>query len=347
MDKKIGRHILSHSKDKRIREVLELDPSTQANTRDKLLDKLRYLGDFYYNMKILNSGHGELIVYRRPQPGVHHSFEEYMPCKYCLTFLHRKDQWRHAKKCLYQNIEGNAYFTTSESESKMLLYPVKSSNMNMVHFKEFVLKHMKKDEITDIVRNDNLILLLGESLLDGKGSKKKDYISSQLRTVARLLQCLNEDSTGEKPYRTLTDWLSEPINFDDIIECTRQLGGYKRTNVDGESIPSFDKPSLPLKIGYALNNVLLTLKGWALRKKNADLVSSADHMMSLYQSEWGNKISSASLRTLGDIKFQKQELLPLTSDLVKLKEYCEQEISTLTTELRDHVWRIGGNWGKF
>ena len=66
-------------------------------------------------------------------------------------------------------------------------------------------------------------------------------------------------------------------------------------------------------------------------------------MQKLYQHEWPVLISSASLRALGDNAFCKKEIMPLTSDLIKVKDYCVSKIKELSSILKEkvslEVWR--------
>lgn len=115
------------------------------------------------------------------------------------------------------------------------------------------------------------------------------------------------------------------------------------TSADGEFMPSFERPSVPLKIGYALENIISVLKGIGLRQKKQDLITNADYLLSLYKSEWRVRISSASIHALGDNNFNRQDVLPVTSDLLKLKNFCQSELIVLVEKLKSKpslsTWR--------
>ena len=102
-------------------------------------------------------------------------------------------------------------------------------------------------------------------------------------------------------------------------------------------------PSLPLKIGYALDSVASLVHGYGLRQNDDCIVKDATGFQQLYQHEWSVRISSASLRTLADNKFNRLDILPVTSDLMKLISFCEDAISTLSQQLKKksttEVWR--------
>ena len=62
----------------------------------------------------------------------------------------------------------------------------------------------------------------------------------------------------------------------------------------------------------------------------------------LYQTEWSVHVSSASMRTLADNKFNKNKIMPLTSDLLTIKSFCTEQIKELTKALKFptvEIWR--------
>ena len=47
------------------------------------------------------------------------------------------------------------------------------------------------------------------------------------------------------------------------------LGGYSMVDAEGDTVASFNKPSLPLKMGYTLDKCVQLVKGIAIKTKNA------------------------------------------------------------------------------
>ena len=327
---KIARHLLSkHKEEDIVKAVIKLNVRSQVKERSFLLDKLRFKGDFYHNVKIVKTG-GEFIVFRRPT-GLNLSYKDFKPCGHCLAFFHQQELWRHTRKCPYKN--GNDESSTSIlRQSEILLYPNEAVEGSSLELQEFVFRIMKMDNITKVVKSDQLISTYGSFLMCGKGEKKATYISQDMRIMARLLIKLREKYPENANY-PLMQFL-DPKYFDAIVSCTKDLAGYTLKNCDGEGMPGFKKPSLPLKLGYALDNILVLMKGIGLRRKDQNLIVNADSLVSLYKSEWSVRISSASLRTLADNKFNKQELLPVTDDLLKVKQFCEDSIQHLVDKLK-------------
>ena len=148
-----------------------------------------------------------------------------------------------------------------------------------------------------------------------------------MRLMARLLIALRTHCN--MPDAPLLNFL-KPGNFDKIIHCTKEMAGYSKQNHDGEFLPSFKVPSLPLKIGFALSSVFVLLKGIGLREKNNSMIEDATNLSQLYSGEWSTHVSSASLRTIADNNFNKKEYLPVTNDLLKIKQHCVEKMASLS-----------------
>ena len=198
-----------------------------------------------------------------------------------------------------------------------------------IELEEFVLSGMNKDDISDIVKKDKIIRIYGSFLLSGKGVKRPSDISQSMRVMARLLIRLRITTNSNK---SLVEFL-KACHFDDILKCTREMAGYSAKNSDGELLPTFAIPSLPLKIGYGLDNLLMILHGIGIREDNQDYINISRDVQTLYKQEWPVLISSASHRSLADNKFNKCEVMPVTSDLSKVKEYCLAKLSELKEKL--------------
>ena len=79
-------------------------------------------------------------------------------------------------------------------------------------------------------------------------------------------------------------------------------------------------PSLALKLGHALRKCCISLVNKALREKYAALEGDAESFMCMLDSmKWKTKVSSIALKTITCEKMNKPHLIPLTTDLVKIK----------------------------
>ncbi|XP_057310698.1 uncharacterized protein LOC130648660 [Hydractinia symbiolongicarpus] len=336
MQPKLSRHLLTHIVEEEVKKVKDL--ALKSKERKHLLKALRLKGDFYHNIKVLKTG-GEMIVARRPPKGVKSQPSEYLPCKYCYAFLHQAQLSRHCRNCSFKDMKSCEQENIIK-QSELLIYPNRAIPGASLDLEEFVIRKMKKDELTELVKKDFIIVTYGSFLISGKGRRATGEVSQRMRILARLLQKLQE--LRQNVDGGLIAFI-KPQYFDDVCECTKLLAGYKSQNADGEMAPCFETPSLPLKLGYTLDSVCNLLHGYGLRTNDDVLIKNAINFLKLYQTEWPVRISSASLWTLAENKFNKTDVLPLTSDLLKLKVFCEKEIVRLCADLKKNVtvdvWR--------
>ena len=69
-----------------------------------------------------------------------------------------------------------------------------------------------------------------------------------MRILGRLLLQIRSQ-TGQNDG---LKYFMKPQHFDQFIVAAKHLGGFHISNDVGENVASFDTPSLPLKIGYAI-----------------------------------------------------------------------------------------------
>ena len=246
--------------------------------------------------------------------------------------------WRHVRSCKFVG-DKSEKMESSLKKSNILLYSNQYSKGASEELTETILERMNKDSIYHVVRKDELITSYGSFLMSSKGSSKGNQISQRLRLLGRLLQILNANAES-KP---LLDYIS-PNYFDKICEAVKKLGDFSMQSKEGNTLPTFEKPSVPLKLGYCIDQCCELVKGVAIRSSNEALLTSAERFSKLYKLEWSKKISGISLRCLDDNKFEKVQLLPLTEDLLKVRTYLKEEIPRATATLKKFPTNDNWRW---
>src|SRR6218665_33804 len=144
-----------------------------------------------------------------------------------------------------------------------------------------------------------------------------------MRQLSRLLKEVSKDSS--LPALTTLDSLLTGSNFDRVVAATERLPGrYKDTETRR---PMCRKPSVGLKLGHLLRRCAELKKGDAIRTEDEVMGKKAYTFISLHGSEWNSKIASASSTSLKNSQYNNPDILPLTKDLVKLREYHLQRLS--------------------
>ena len=129
------------------------------------------------------------------------------------------------------------------------------------------------------------------------------------------------------------------MNYDLCRDSTFALCGLKIT-VDGRR--EFSLPSLALRLGHLLKKVGVIKQGICLRRDDSDGVKQAETFLTLMKNEWTDSISSNALNTLKRRKDNSPENLPLTEDLLCLKNFLTDSLQKLATVLKAEC--IYSNW---
>lgn len=81
----------------------------------------------------------------------------------------------------------------------------------------------------------------------------------------------------------------------------------------------------------------------ASREKNKDILEDIGHFEKLMEAEWNYRVSHHSLSTLDARKFNQPDLLPVTDNLQKLREFIIDNFNSLVHELERNTslqpWR--------
>jgi len=310
-------------------DVKVLIGNDSPQVKDRKFLELRGKGDFYHNMAVLKTG-GELVLWRRPNADDVVTVEDYIPCKFCLSFIMRHDMWKHVKTCPLKTQEAPEQDLIAQAN--LILYSNKYCTGATRELKELILSGMLKDQVTEVVIKDQLICTYGSFLLQSSGIKRSNEISQRMRILARLVLRLRAE-LAEKSNSFLIDFI-DVAYFDKFVTCTQDLGGFSLENNEGETLSSFKTPSLPLKIGYSLQKCLTLLKGLAIKQKDLQLKTKAYDFSEVFDIEWKARIATVCHRTLDDNKFNKVVLLPITEDLLKVRSFLKEEIPIITNRLR-------------
>ena len=123
--------------------------------------------------------------------------------------------------------------TQSQQEADIILHGQKDPDF--LELEELVIQKMRKDKITTVAASDEIIKKYGNFLMSGKGSKKANSISSNMRLMARLLITLRKNDNNSN--KALKQFM-KPVNFDLIFKCTKEMAGYTQKNADGEFLPT-------------------------------------------------------------------------------------------------------------
>lgn len=319
---RIVEHLVGqHSKEQQVSEAL-----MQTGIRRKIsFESIKNLGNFKHNSEVLVAGEGELIVVRRPK-SANVKYDDYVPCIYCYGFYKANELWRHCKYCNHQDKDKNECETLVVTKARMMLAGSVNKDADLDLLENNVLSTMRHDEVYSMICQDDMIKRFGKILLHKLGTRRKNCIAQRMRQLARLRTELDKIS-GKKI--ELSDYIG-PKGFDSLITAVELIAGHHENR---EDVASFNVPSYALRIGHHILKCAEIKRGMCIRQQNDDKLKDATSFISLFSSEWTDRISSVALTTLKTNKFNKNECLPLTEDLVLLKKFLVDNILRLNSEI--------------
>ncbi|KAK3610496.1 hypothetical protein CHS0354_016685 [Potamilus streckersoni] len=201
---------------------------------------------------------------------------------------------------------------------------------------EPILDSMHKDEVYGFLKTDKLILSFGNILFQKLGIRRKHNIFQRMRQLARIKICM-------EPKNDQLANITCGKQFDNVVEATNKLCQKTQNN---EKVFVFEKPGLALRTGHNLMKCAQIKHGNALRNDDNSAYKEASRVLELKDAEWADKISSIALATLKTNKFNRNDLLPLTSDLIKLKIYLDNQMKLQDRSKPIQLIPSGGNWPK-
>jgi len=299
-----------HPKEPHVEKILAL-PKDDIH-RNKEITRLRLSGDYYHNLNVLQTKSGNLVVVRRPKDVVV-DYSDFLPCTGCRGFFLRKELWRHCRSCEF--VESGQEIKC-QKDGQLLITPVLYSAASVSPALSEVLGAMKRDEVSLVVKNDPLILSFGNLLAHGQASSNTSERMRQLAKLVLQLRKATESSDGD-----LASFL-KPENFDSVVKAVLVESKYEESTATATA--RLKTPSLALKIGHSVRKCCNLLVNKALREKDKVLEHDAMSFLRVFDSEWQYKVSRLALKTLKDDQRNKPDLIPITSDLVKLKTYLQQ-----------------------
>lgn len=309
----------------------------KGEDRCKAFELIKNKGSFAHNTKVLR-GEAEYFVTARRQ-GDTIDADGFLPCVYCYGFYRIPEMWRHVKSyCKFKPKEPESGQTKNISltaqarimlSSAVLTESAIDSDLKLV---QEALLQMHQDKIKKAIEHDQLIIRTGAVLLNKLGPRRKNDVIQRLRQLGRLkIQC------GVTEIKDLIKGKS----FDRVLTGVRELC---ELHVNEEGISVFKIPSLALQLGHHLKKVAGTLCGEAVRDDNRNELENAENFMKLMSWEWADKIGSIALATLQTNKHNKPQLLPLTEDLLLLKDFLVKGVTENMGMLKKHpedrdTWR--------
>lgn len=329
-----ARHVQrNHKEVPKVQKILSL--SKGSIERKQLWDCLRKEGNFY-----LFKEDKKVIAVRRPaQKEIENSktFDDFAVCEFCRGVYKKKTLYRHVNICPGRIVEkqkkGRCYALT-QSQTFLAAARCQNEFLTKSRLKKEVFCIMRADNVSAVAKNDSLICLFGERhLKKHKRAQIATVTSNKMREVARLLIALRTIT----PIKQMIDAI-KPEYYNNLVTATKVISGYNPTD------KTFKASSLALHMGTTLKGLCDTVESCVLQKsslfsfENPDLVlNNIKRLHTLIANEWTNDIASIALKDMTEKHWEKPQIIPVTSDIIKFNNFVKNEVKTAAARLNDMI----------
>nr|CAI5844350.1 unnamed protein product [Callosobruchus analis]CAI5867305.1 unnamed protein product [Callosobruchus analis] len=251
---------------------------------------------------------------------------EFLPCPHCLGFYKRKSLYRHSRNCTSRTglVTPKKQNIQSQGQTALLMGLFKYDEL----LKEELFPRMRADDITLTAKKDILICNYAYSYMKGRRSKGNlDLVRQNVRRLARLVLHAKDVSPD------INDLLSllSPMHFSIIVDGVNKIGGYNKHD------DVYESPTVAINFGTLIKKCCDLAYIILLQKSETETQRKGlKTLKMLVESQWANEVSAQACANLNSKKWNKEQLLPLTSDLKKLKVYLEETAEKMFLDLNEN-----------
>lgn len=181
---KMARH-LEHIHEDKCDVAKALSFPKGSRQRKQQLDDIRNRGNYAHNAAAMESGRGELVPFRRPPS--EKEGNDFMHCAYCQALFTRKVLWRHLRSCRLK--PGSVTQKPGKNRVQSLCTYTGPVPSNMTKQLWETISIMTPDAVTGIIKNDPVIINIGQHLLNkgGPSARNQQCVREKMRELGRLI----------------------------------------------------------------------------------------------------------------------------------------------------------------
>lgn len=282
----------------------------RSKERKTLLEQLRNKGDFKHNTEVLEKGRGQIVTWKQPSEKA--SVKDYLPCPYCFGMFRKKDLWRHQSSCKTKKscMKSETKSTRGRVQSRAAcLLPISASPDGC----QSIINNMRQDDVSFHIRRDSLICKYGESLYakHGRVKSRHQYIAQRMHELGRFMLVAKD---MDKTVNALED-LCVPSRFQLVVNIAKRLTQFS----PGKN--EYGKPSTAVKIGFCLKGAVEVMIGQALMNDDDLAEKKTKKLYELLEKNWRNSVSISAHQNIQENKWNKEDDIPLTRNVIALRDH--------------------------
>ena len=310
MQSQLARHLRRHHKNEKA--VSELTTMKDDKDKNFVFSRIRKSGILRENKKRAKCTENPDFLRERQQGDT-----DLVICGTCSGFFSRKKMWQHkANHCHSREAGSVSKIAVSASN---LSVPTDDTRLGQEFIKSIVHR-FHDDEIGNICRQDEMILLLGKGIYC-KGKDRK-IAMTDMRRVASLL----------KEFRASANDMT--LTGKDLLHRTK----FKLLEDALHTVSCKDdgtlKAGLKLSIGYLIKRCAKVMKGHYIIEGKFDEAQEIDRFNSVFELNWDFLFSKSKNQV--DARRQdvlrRPKMLPVEEDVTLVRDYTVANIEKMTED---------------
>lgn len=304
----LARHLESvHCNEPEVKKFTVLPKGNRE--RKKIIDIIRKNGNFKFN---INSeiNNGTLLVCRRPNEKFTKSAADFIACGKCKGFFSKKTIRHHSRNCFKKDFSKNKCIMIMGRKVTCRIHPLANKTL-----KKFVFPVMRDDEVTRIIRYDELLIIYANKLcVKYTAQHQHDMIRARLRVLGRFLVALKKINKTVEDFKSLYN----PKVYDDCISAINIVAGYNHEE------NMYKTPAVAANLSTLLKHVGNLLITEYIKTDDAEKKRLAKDFLKLLVVDIGTSVNKTVIETQSAHKRRKKVNLPSMQDIQTFYKHLEK-----------------------
>lgn len=277
--------------------------------RKNIIDIIRRNGNSKFN---INSevNNGKLIVCRRSNEKHNKFATDFITCGKCKGFFSRKTIRHHSRNCYKKDFSKNKCIMVMDRKVTCRLHHLANETL-----KKTVFPVMREDEVTRIIRYDELLILYANKLcVKYKAQHQHDMIRARLRVLGRFLLALKKTNTTIEDFKSLY----HPTMYDDCISAINIVAGYDNE----ENV--YKTPAVAANLSTLLKHVGNLLITEYIKRDDPEKKKLVKDFLKLLVVDIVTSVNKTVFETQSAHKRRKKMNLPSMQDIQTLYKHLDK-----------------------
>lgn len=331
--------VTKHADQNDVKEYIALakkSPNTRKTRRTDITNRIRHLGNRLFNLEVAS---GERRGGFMPATRAHHDQRtvtnvSHVSCKHCSGMYRKDSMYRHVINCKQYRGRG------SDESPARKMKRVLSKHADLVvnrhgHaaklLRDEVFPKMQVDAQSVAAQGDSLICKFGSDFrFTHRGTKQVRYVSSRMRSLARLLLIMKEIDPDIKEFSECI----RPKHFDLLTESVRRMSKFEIGTGDTKA------PSVPPRLCSSLKRCANIMKSETLksdtltRAEKFELGCEIDDFLHLMDKDWATEVGTISEKSRKKKLATRDDKIPECDDIRTFHQYIDKLCPGYVTGLR-------------